>query len=236
LTERRQGAVLCGTWLISHKKVTESKETRKGAGMLREIIMATAGAAVLGSLSLGGITPSGAASTKAATTAPNLYLYTGNGTTRVAMLNAATEKAEGTEPAEVLVPGPAFIKDKYGTKVPLPSPCGYLNDEYPGWQASPSGAGLRCALLQSETTAAEISNVTVIAWLKAAAPNTGSYISQCLQYLTWTLHANNTWTYKFVDLYWDGNTKVLAWKTFNDSIYGAQQEYCSAPVTTALAP
>lgn len=204
--------------------------------MLREIIMATAGAAVLGSLSLGGITPSAVASTKAATTAPNLYLYTGNGTTQVAMLNAATEKAEGMEPAEVLVPGPAFIKDKYGTKIPLPSPCGYVNDEYPGWWASRNGAGLSCALLQSKTTAVEISSVTVIAWLKAAAPNTGSYISQCLQYFTWTLRAHNTWTYKPVDLYWDGNAKVLAWKTFNDSIYGAGQVYCSAPVTTALAP
>jgi hypothetical protein len=183
--------------------------------LLPAVILAAGTVAACGSASAGEPTDT--------TTTPNLYLYTGSGTTEQPMLYAAAENGEGTAPAKVLVPGPAFIEEKFGTKIPMPSPCAYVNDDYPGWKAEPSGAGIACALLWSRSASADISNLVVLAWL----PTTGGKVSQCLQYLTWTYHADDTWTSQTVDLYWDA--KAEAWTTFDNNIYGAQHKYCSSP-------
>lgn len=174
---------------------------------------------------------------EAAAPARNLYLYVGSGSTAQAMLYPAAENGEGTEPASIEVPGagPTLIEDKYGTKSSVAGYCAPLDYPYPGWKSTSSFAGLECAVLQNSTSVAQIGDVSVIAWL-ADAQAAGSFVSQCLQYTTFTLKAPNEWTTAFVSLYWDSNPKVDAWETFNNNIYGAQSDFCSAPVTLYPVP
>jgi hypothetical protein len=146
-------------------------------------------------------------SLRPATMAPNLYIYTGRGTLAALQVNSTSES--GTSPAEISVPG-GVIEDKYGSQIPQPTGCGSINNSFPGWWvpyavSSPSRyAGLGCALFQSKT-ASTIANVDVSKWVELAAPYTGSYVSQCLTYVTFSPNGSNpVGAYENVTLYWTG--------------------------------
>jgi len=168
--------------------------------------------------------PTASASTEPATEAPSLYIYTGNNT--MAALKVNNTEESGMSPAEISVPG-GTIEDKYGSKIPPPTGCSSINDNYPGWwvpyaASSPSRyAKLGCALFQGKT-ATTIANVIVTAWSELPAPHSGSYISQCLTYLTFSPNGSNpVGADEIVNLYWNGK----AWEDI-PNVYGASYEYC----------
>jgi hypothetical protein len=88
--------------------------------------------------------------------------------------------------------------------------------------SSPSrSAGLNCALFEGKT-ASTIANVQVSAWAELPAPYTGSYVSRCLTYETFSPNGSNpVGAYELVNVYWHGT----AWRDI-PNVYGAVNEDC----------
>jgi hypothetical protein len=156
---------------------------------------------------------------------PKLYIYTGTGT--MAALQVNSTEASGISPAKISVPG-GTIEDGYGSKIPLPTGCGYTNDDFPGWwvpyavSSASRYAGLSCALFLGKTEST-IANVVVAVWDELPAPYTGSYVSQCLTYVTFSPAGSNpVGAYENVSLYWTGT----AWKDV-PNVYGAWNQHCN---------